>query len=313
MSFDPRVFGRGGRYRTAIRLSCATLPVLLTRGAQDGATLVMTAGVHGDEFEGVQAIFEVFDELDPARMRGDLIAVPAANPPAFWHGTRISPLDGGNLARVFPGEAGGQPTSEIAWHLGRKIIARADFYLDLHSGGVGWEMPSMVGYDASDERSLRAAMVFGADVVWGHPAIPAGRTVSFAKSHGIPFLYTEAFGAGRIRAEDLAMMKRGIRNLLRHLSILDEPPEVRAPRYHLTGEGDIHLGINAAQRGFFIPSVALLDYVEQGRPLGRLVTEWGETLDEFVAPRAGIIGLLRRFPVVSAGDPLVVIAEVRNP
>src|SRR4029077_18804374 len=93
------------------------IPVLLARGAATGKTLVATASVHGDEYEGVQAIFECFDELDPAQMSGDLLAVPVANPPAFFAGSRLSPLDQANLARCFPGAPDGGPTDAIAWHL----------------------------------------------------------------------------------------------------------------------------------------------------------------------------------------------------
>jgi len=128
----------------------------------------------------------------------------------------------------------GSPTQVLAFHLGHSIIARADFYLDLHSAGVKLLMPSMVGYDATDPRSREAAVIFGAPVVWGHPAIPPGRTISFAASRGIPWLYTEARGAGRIDAEDLAMFKRGVLNLLRYLHML--PGRVTPARFAVSAQ-----------------------------------------------------------------------------
>ena len=286
--------------------------MLLARGAHPGKTLVTTAAVHGDEYEGTRAIFEVFDELDPASMSGDWLAVPAANPAAFWNGTRLNPADSGNLARAFPGRADGSSTGQIAWHLGHDIIALADLYLDLHSGGVGWSMPSMAGYDASDARSLAAARAFGAEIVWGHPEIPPGRTVSFAKSRGIPFVYTEARGGGRIHADDLRMMKRGIRNLLCHLGILPGPPEISTLRLHLFGEGNIHHGINSPGRGFFIADVKLLDEVRAGDRLGRLLDLHGLVIAEFHAPSSGIAGLVREFPTVEKDDPLFLIAQSRE-
>lgn len=304
---------RGTKRRFTLAAGNITdLPVLVARGAKPGKTLVATAAVHGDEYEGTRAIFEVFEAVDPAAMTGDWIAVPAANVPAFWNGTRTSPLDQGNLARVFPGKPGGSATEVIAWHLGREIIARADLYLDLHSGGVGWSMPSMAGYDASDERSYAAARAFGSSVIWGHPDVPPGRTVSFAKSRGIPFLYTEGRGAGRIDLSDLAMMKRGIRNLLRHLAILGEPLEQTPLAVHLFGEGNIHNGINSPGQGFFVAAVKLLDRVEKGQPLGKLLNLLGETIAEFPAPMPGLIGLVREFPKVEKDDPLFLIAETKE-
>ena len=162
----------------------------------------------------------LWGNLDPSMMSGDLLCVPVANPPAFWAVSRCSPLDGRNLARVFPGSSEGSITEAIAYAIDREILAEADFLLDLHSAGVRFLMPTMVGYDAADARGEAAAKIFGAPVIWAHDVIAPGRSVSAASARGIPWLYTEARGAGRIHAADLEVYRRGIRNLLRHLSIL---------------------------------------------------------------------------------------------
>ncbi|MGH9644881.1 MAG: succinylglutamate desuccinylase/aspartoacylase family protein, partial [Terriglobales bacterium] len=138
--FDLSRYDRGQNFSLDLELGSEApgiaLPLFLVRGASEGKTLVVTAGVHGDEFEGVQAILEVVAELDPSIMSVTMIAVPAANPPAFYEGTRTSPLDGRNLARSFPGAERGTPTEVLAFHLSKSIIACADFYLDLHSAGT---------------------------------------------------------------------------------------------------------------------------------------------------------------------------------
>jgi predicted deacylase len=137
--FHPDRFGRGQKYRLELNVTPEIrLPVLLVRGSRPGKTLVAAGAVHGDEYEGVQAIFECFEGLEPAQMSGDFLAVPVANPPAFFAGTRLSPLDRGNLARCFPGDRDGSPTSAIAWNLDQHILARANFFVDLHSGGVAF-------------------------------------------------------------------------------------------------------------------------------------------------------------------------------
>jgi predicted deacylase len=309
--FVPERFARGARHRCWLEVDTAVaVPVLLARGASAGPTLVVSANVHGDEYEGVRAIFEVFEELEPVRMAGDLLAVPVLNPPAFWNGTRTSPLDGANLARVFPGDPNGSPSMRLAWHFGQSILARADFYLDLHSGGVQFRMPSMAGYPSGDARSRAVAMVFGAPVIWGHPTLAPGRTVSLANDLGIPWLYTEARGAGRIHPEDLEMMKRGIRNLLRHLRILDGAMETAPLHMRLFGDGDTDEGLSAARAGFLINEVELLDRVAKGQRLGRLVDLTGVTQEEYWAPRDGIVALVREFPVARAGDILFLMAEL---
>jgi len=283
------------------------LPVLLVKGVADGKTLVVTAGVHGDEFEGVRAVLEVCAELDPGQMSGTLLAVPVANPPAFWKGTRTSPLDQENLARAFPGQEQGSATQVIAFHLGRSIISLADFYLDLHSAGMKLLMPSMTGYDASDPRSREAALAFGAPVIWGHPKLSPGRTISFAASRGIPWLYTEARGAGRIDLEDLRIFKRGVVNLLHHLDILPGAGEKADPLHSLYGDGDLDACISATCPGFLIPARELLQEVKLGQELGRTLDAHGQVAEIFWSPRDGVVGMIRAFPVVDAGDSVFLV------
>ena len=88
-----------GKFRQI--LQPAGLPLLRVTGARPGKRLVATGGVHGDEYEGPRAIYETFDELDPAEMAGEFLAVPVANPAAHWAVSRTNPEDGANLARVF--------------------------------------------------------------------------------------------------------------------------------------------------------------------------------------------------------------------
>ncbi|MGB7191397.1 MAG: M14 family metallopeptidase [Acidobacteriaceae bacterium] len=315
-NFVPEKFARGSRHDIDLDIGLnshgVSIPLILVRGAEEGKTLVIMAGVHGDEYEGVRAILELCDELDPQTMRGDVLAVTAANPPALWAGTRTSPLDGCNMARLFPGKKEGSPSEVIAFHLGHSIIERGDFFLDLHSAGVKLLMPSMVGYDARNENSRAAAMAFAAPVIWGHPTIPAGRSISFASSRGIPWLYTEARGAGRIAPDDLRIFKRGIRNLLVHLGILSQGKECSPIQFRFYGDGDTDGSLIAEESGFFVPSVELLDLVNKGDELGRTLSLHGDTLEVFSAPQSGVVGLVRAFPIVSSGEATFLITEIEK-
>ena len=309
--FDLQKFERGRKYAFDLEPGAPVmgvrLPILLARGRNPGKVLVVMAGVHGDEYEGVRAILDTYAVLDPNEMSGDLLAVPVANPPAFWNTTRTSPLDDGNLAREFPGASDRGETAAIALHLSGTIIARADFFLDLHSGGIKLLMPTMAGYDTDESQSREAALAFGARVLWGHPQISPGRTISFAKAQGIPWLYTEARGAGRIHPEDLKFFNEGIRRLMIHLSILPgHLPRTKA-ECHLLGCGDIDGSAIATVRGFFIPDVELLQRVVVGEELGRIVDLHGKTAETFRAPRDGIVAMIRALPVVQPGDPIFLI------
>ena len=316
-AFEPEQFERNQKHTLSLELKAGEhdieLPVLLARGVRPGPTLVVTAGGHGDEFEGIQAIFDAFEQVGTDQMSGDLLAVSVANPPAFWNGTRTSPLDGGNLARVFPGDPSGGPTEAIAHAMAQAVISRADFYLDLHSAGVRWLMPTMVGYDANDPRGRDAALCFGAKVIWGHPVIAPGRTISFANERNIPWLYTEARGAGRIDADDLRIFRDGIFNLLRHLEILPgDSASGEQVEWRLEGDGNIEGGAVSTKEGFFVPKVGLLDEVHEGQELGRTVDLHGNTIETFQASSSGIVALVRQFRMVEPGEPMFVVTDAED-
>ena len=141
------------------------LPFIIVRGSSPGPTLLVSAGVHGDEYVGVRAIFETRAALDPTSLSGQLIALPIVNYPAHC---------------AFPGCPGGSPTERLAWAFDKSFLALADFYRDLHSGGVRFAMPAVVGFEAADPRGRTPAEAFGAPPIRGDlvpfftpkPAVP---------------------------------------------------------------------------------------------------------------------------------------------
>ena len=184
-------------------------------------------------------------------------------------------------------------------------LAHADFFLDLHSAGVRFLMPTMVGYDASDARGEAAAKIFGAPVIWAHDVIAPGRSVSAASARGIPWLYTEARGAGRIHPADLEVYRRGIRNLLRHLSILPGEPNTRHPStFCMATVMWMHRSRPKAAAFWFLKS-SCSTQVTAGQRLGTLLDLWGVPQEHFISPRDGVVALIHVCPVVNSNDPLV--------
>jgi predicted deacylase len=277
-------------------------------GATSGPTLALTGGIHGDEFEGPAAILRFIDSLDPAQLRGRVLAMPVANPPALRAISRTSPLDGANLARVFPGRGDGDLSERIAAAIENEVIAKADFFIDLHTGGVRYAMPTMAGYYTGDPRSLASARAFGAPVIWGHDMIPPGRTLSSCLDHDIPFLYTEGRGGGRVDAFDAMVFERGLRNVARHLGMLDGELEGERQPRHLLGDGNVDRGAACLHDGLFFADVGLLDRVSAGDRIGYVAGYDGAFLSEYRAESAGSVAMIRLSPSVLAGEPLFLIA-----
>jgi len=283
---------------------------LIARGLEDGATLVVVGGVHGDEFEGPQAILEVYESLAVEELRGTLIGIPVVNVPAFEAGTRTSPIDGLNLARVFPGQPHGSVSQRIAYGLLEYVVRHADLFVDLHSAGVHYRVPTFAGYycDLSGELgriSREAAFAFGVPIVWGSP-LNEGRSISEAVRHyQVPSIYAEATGGGTVRTADVAAYVRGVRNVMKYLQMLPGEP-VGDPVTHFFETEDPHYdfdtALNVRESGFLIVETELLAEVRPGDRLARVVNLCGETVEEVCADRAGHVLGVRAFPRVFGGE-----------
>ena len=285
------------------------LPFLYVIGATAGPTLIVLGAVHGDEYEGVETIPEVFRRVAPEALRGALLMVPICNVPAYESVLRSSPIDGLNLARVFPGDPEGTITQRIAYWITQKLFKPADFVIDLHSGGVAAEIPSLIGYTHSDDelgrRSRAGALAFGAPVVWEHPPpMPPGRSLSAATDLGVPAIYTEAGGGGYAHPSDVDCFTTGVINVMKHLGMLEGQPQPQPITHHLSGDGNMDSVISTPAAGYFRSDVALLDEVSAGQRLGTVRDPFGEVVAEITTESAGVVIMLRRIHRVHVGDNL---------
>ena len=191
-----------------------------------GPTVVLEAGNHGDEYEGQIAIGELIRELDPVRVQGRLILMPANNVHAVIAGQRVSPVDGLNFNRTFPGDTRGTITAQISAFVADHIYPRADAFLDLHSGGSSLDiLPSTVIEPTDDPvlhaKSVAAARAFDAPftVVISNLGEPRTATAAACRA-GLITVGTEMAGGGAVSIEALAICRRGVRNVLAHLGVL---------------------------------------------------------------------------------------------
>lgn len=282
---------------------------------QPGRTLAVIAGVHGDELEGIVASRLFVAGLDPSALRGRLRLVTVANPPAHRALSRTSPVDGANLARVFPGAADGSLSARIAHALTRDMIAGADLFVDLHSAGQHYEMPLFAGYYAGQSAGLAsadAAYAFGAPVVWRHDTIGPGRTIGAAADLDVPAMYVEGTGGGGLRGTDVDAYVTGLRRLLALLGMSDErfgPPE--PPLVIEEGDGNVDSSLTCSVAGHCVTRTSVGVAVVEGELLADIVDERGAVAEQVRSPVAGRVMMLRRTAPVAAGDGIAMLAPAR--
>lgn len=111
------------------------LPVYVYRGNESGPTILLTAGIHGDEINGIETIRRLVVDKSVKLIKGTVIAVPIVNIYGFLNQTRDMP-DGKDLNRSFPGSNRGSLAQRIANLLTEEILPEIDFGIDFHTGAT---------------------------------------------------------------------------------------------------------------------------------------------------------------------------------
>lgn len=291
------------------------IPITVIRNGQ-GPTALLTGANHGDEYEGAIALAKLANTLRAEEVSGCVIIVPFMNYPAFRAGTRTSPIDRGNLNRTFPGKPDGTVTEKIADYVQRHLLPRADFVLDIHSGGRTLDFLPFAAIHVLDDKAQQArcsaAMeAFNAPYSMTLLELDAvGMFDTAAEAAGKVFVSTELGGGGSATARSVAVADRGVRQFLIHCGIcrgeLEQRPTVRLDM----PDGDCY--VTSLHDGLLEMCRDLGDTVRKGELIARVhdVRRTGTAPVDYHARRDGLLAA-RHFPgLIGCGDTLAVVAEV---
>jgi N-alpha-acetyl-L-2,4-diaminobutyrate deacetylase len=291
------------------------IPVCVVKNGE-GPTALLTGGNHGDEYEGPVALVKIAAALDARRVQGRVIVVPFMNYPAFRAGRRTSPIDQGNMNRVFPGRPDGSVTEKIADYFQRYLLPLADVVLDIHSGGKTLDfLPFAACHElpdkAQEQRCRDAMAAFGAPYSMIMKELDgAGMYDTAAEESGAVFVTTELGGGGSVTARSVEITETGVRNLLAHAGILEADVDARLST--LLDMADPASNLLCEHDGLLEPCVDLGAEVAAGQLIGRVhpVTRTGSVPVDYCAMVGGILAG-RHFPgLVQSGDTLAVVARI---
>jgi hypothetical protein len=226
----------------------------------------------------------------------------------------ITPCDGKNLNRRFPGKRDGTFTEQWAAWLFENVISTGDAYIDLHGGDmIEALVPFTACYAVQDPNvtrtSQKIARAFGIRHVLMHPERPeggpTGMAVLTAAESGVPAVLAEAGGQGVWDEENVALLRDGVLNAMGALGMYD-------PGTGESAEEQVLLSgwswLRSESAGLFYPSVVIGQDVQKGQPVGHVGDFFGRTQQEFTAPVDGIVLFLVTSLAMNEGDPVMAIA-----
>lgn len=290
------------------------IPICVIRRGH-GKCALLTGANHGDEYEGPVALQQLAHTLSASSVSGCVIIIPAMNFPAFQAGTRTSPIDGINLNRIFPGKPDGSVTEKIADYFERTLIPMADVVVDIHAGGKTLDFLPFACAHMLDKQTLQAECVavmqaFNAPYSLMLLEIDnVGMFDSAVEAQGKIFISTELGGGGTATATSIAIARKGLRNVLAHVGILDEPLQTApSTMLHMPDE---RCFVFSEHQGLLEPMVDLGATIAADTPLARVwpMDRTGVSPVEYRAHLSGIL-CARHFPgLIKPGDCMALIAQ----
>ena len=293
------------------------IPIAVIKNG-DGPTAFLSGGNHGDEYEGQVTLMNLARTIDIENVRGRIIVIPMLNKPAAMAGTRLSPIDGKNMNRAFPGSADDDITGQIAHYVAHQIIPLADLVVDIHSGGSSMHfLPSVNMHELDDEQQmqtmLEAGKAAGAPYVFLYADVAgSGLLPSYAEGLGKVTLGTEMGSKSQFGKQLLATTSDCIHNLLVWIGVLDEPSITLSDKPPVVVKGtDIRDYVMAPCSGILEPFVELGDTVTIGDVIAQIHNpeDISAAATEIRVETSGMIMCRRSNPLTSQGEVVVTLVR----
>jgi N-alpha-acetyl-L-2,4-diaminobutyrate deacetylase len=290
-----------------------------------GKTALVLAGNHGDEYPGQVAILRLVRELQPEQVRGRLILIPALTMPAAKAATRLSPLDGKNMNRSFPGKADGTVTEMIAHFLTAVLFPLSDIVVDIHTGGRSTDFyPCATMHLVADleqrRQMMQGTLAWGSDFAFMYADIAGtGLLPVEAENQGKIVITTEMGGGEVVTPAVHRLTQSGLRNVLIHFGILQGEKQTRQARglpptrwVQALNREDYRF---APESGIYETLVDLGTETKPGQPVGQIhFLERPEREPmPVIAPSGGILLGTRGPSLVSQGDCVACLAHDVDP
>jgi uncharacterized protein len=279
------------------------IPVIVERGKEDGPVLLLNAGIHGNELNGVEIVRELLARKFTHPEKGMVISIPTLNVFGFINQTREFP-DGKDLNRAFPGSKSGSLASIFAYQLMNEIIPHVDYIVDFHTGGARRFNSSQIRISQGDDEQLQLANIFNPRFI----VYASQREKSFRQEARKAGKKVLLFEGGKTHDFNTRITKRGLFGTLRlmhHLGMRDFSKELEEVKNSPSVVINKSVWLRANYGGLFRFFTKDGIRVNKGEVIGTISDPYGRVEYKIKIPQNGHIIGLNHTPVVYKGDALV--------
>ncbi len=290
------------------------VPVIINRGASDGPRILLNSGTHGDELNGIRVAQRIALAVDPANLKGTIIAIPGLNTSGLLYGNRnfVLSRDGGytsDLNRLMPGTAGeGDLASRFVGRVWDQLWkGNVDYVIDLHAQSRGTAYPMFVYVDPRSDGSRWIAETLAPDVIKYDAGEKGSAETEFVRQ-GIPAVTFEIGRPGIWQTDLIERGYQGVYRVLAGLQMLTTRTSTAASSAK-PFLGNQFTTLRAKVGGYAELYVSLLEDVKSGQLLARQINAFGDTVAEYKAPHDGRVLSIGDDPVREPGATIVRIIQ----
>ena len=277
------------------------VPVIIERSKKSGPIVLFTAGIHGDEVNGVEIVRQIIAKGINKPKCGTIICIPVINIFGFLNMDRAFP-DGRDLNRMFPGSKSGSLASRVAYKLITEIVPKVDLIIDYHTGAANRFNGPQIRIINNDSTLEELAMVFGAPfVLYSKNLNKSFRNTSYKL--GIPMLLFEGGKSFYFDNTTTNTGVNGAKRILNHLGMLHARFRISKPKKKCVFISESKW-IRAKYSGMFKASATINKQVNKGDVIGHITGPFGKFHHFVKAENSGYIFNVNEAPIVNQGDAL---------
>lgn len=288
------------------------LPITVLNGEKSGKTVLITAGIHGAEYVGIQSSIELAEHLKIEKIVGTVVIIKVVNRQAFEMRSGSEGFeDGVNLNRVFPGKETGSQMERLAYAIEKELFPCVDFYIDLHSGDNYEQLTPYIYYAGiaePDVVEISRKMAEQADVPYMvRSGVARGGCYNYAACLGIPSVLIERGQMGGWTKEEAHFTRRDVRNILCCLGVYLGQKDYR--NYYPLEVTDVSYQA-ATKMGMWYPYKKPGEMIRQGEVLGEVKDYEGRVLEVSRAEYDGVILYQTGSLQVKEGGPMIAYGKI---
>ncbi|MFA5645743.1 MAG: succinylglutamate desuccinylase/aspartoacylase family protein [Candidatus Ratteibacteria bacterium] len=303
------------------------IPFYSIQGKASGKTLLLIAGQHGGEWNGIEVIRRVFQEINPSLLTGRVLAVPVANPMAVTLGEQMFLFDKKekrvekypprfavknkryNMNLMWPGKKDGSVLEKIVAAIWEKGVLPCDILLDFHS--YSRNQPHSA-YVTPETLPFGRALNLGflADVSQ-NKALSKETLSATARRNGKIALTVEFVGEQEVIEEEVCDGVAGVFNLMRFLKMIPGKVKRGKKQYLLNTAKRENMLLYSPCQGFVLGRKKPLERVKKGEIICEIFDLYkGKVVASVESPINGRITHRRYVSVVKKGDIVTAVSDL---